>query len=209
MIFDCDGVLIDSELISAEVLLEELALIGVKADLPYFFENFLGRHFSAVASNVEGRTGLVLGPAFEGRYLERLLARFQADLKPMAGACELLTELRANYCVATNSKTVRVTTALQFAGLSELTGGRVFSGSMVEHGKPAPDLFQLAARRHGVAAADCIVIEDSDMGIAAAHAAGMPVWRFIGGSHYKSEHGSPARLLPVDREFDDLADLMQ
>ncbi len=209
VIFDCDGVLLDSELISAQVLLEELERIGFKTDLPYFFQNCLGRHFSVVAARIERDSGLAIGPEFERHYLGRLLATFGTELKPMPGAREVLSRMENGYCVATNSKTLRATRSFDLAGMTDLVGGRIFSGSMVERGKPEPDLFLLAAGRQGVAPENCLVIEDSEMGIAAAHAAGMPVWRFTGGSHYRSTHGSPSRQLPVDREFDDLNDFFR
>ena len=206
VIFDCDGVLVDSELISARVLLEDMSRIGFRADLAYFFQNCLGRHFSAVAARIAADSGRAVGADFEMEYRARLLEAFSAELKPMPGAREVLSRMKTSYCVATNSKTLRATRTFEFAGLSELVEGRIFSGSMVERGKPAPDLFLLAAARHDVPAEHCLVIEDSDMGIAAAHAACMPVWRFTGGSHYRSPHGSPSRQLSVDWEFDDLRD---
>lgn len=209
VIFDCDGVLLDSELLSAQILLDELARIGFKADLPYFFQNCLGRHFSVVASRIESDSGLAIGSDFETHYLGRLLETFSTDLKPMPGAREVLSRMGTGYCVATNSKTLRATRAFDLAGMSDLVGGRVFSGSMVERGKPEPDLFLLAAERYAVDPGDCLVIEDSEMGIAAAHAAAMPVWRFTGGSHYRSPLGSPCRRLPVDWEFDDLNDFLE
>lgn len=209
VIFDCDGVLIDSELLSAQVLIEELARIGVQVDLAYFFRNCLGRHYSAVAECIARDTGHAIGADFETLYLRRLLEKFQSGLLPMSGARGVLAQLQIGYCVATNSNTSRAESALELAGISDLVGGRLISGSMVERGKPSPDLFLLAAARHGVEAPQCLVIEDSETGIAAAHAANMPVWRFTGGNHYKVGHRWMTTHLGVDKEFDDLSDFFR
>jgi HAD superfamily hydrolase (TIGR01509 family) len=209
VIFDCDGVLIDSELLSAQVLLEELANIGVKIDLRYFFENCLGRNFAAVAERIARDTGQAIDAEFERRYWKRLLERFESELRPVAGAREVLARLHIPFCVATGSNTERATRSLDLAGFSGLVDGRLVSSSMVGRGKPSPDLFLLAARRHGVSAPRCLVIEDSDMGVQAARAAGMPVWRFTGGSHFRAAHRWMADRSPADKEFDDMAEFFR
>ena len=209
VIFDCDGVLIDSELLSAQVMLEELAKIGVRIDLPYFFDNCLGRHFAAVAEQIARHTGHAIGADFERHYRGRLLRRLEVEMRPMAGAREVLARLRIPYCVATSSSTERATRSLDLAGFSDLVDGRLVSSSMVARGKPSPDLFLLAAERHGVSAAQCLVVEDSDMGVQAARAAGMPVWRFTGGSHFGAGYGGTADRTPADREFGAMSDFLR
>ncbi len=209
VIFDCDGVLIDSELLSAQVLLEELAKIGVNIDLRYFFENCLGRNFAVVAERIARDTGQAIGGEFERRYWKRLLERFESDLRPVAGAREVLARLPIPFCVATGSNTERATCSLDLAGFSQLVDGRLVSTSMVARGKPWPDLFLLAAERHGVSPPQCLVIEDSEMGVQAARAAGMPVWRFTGGSHFRADHRWMADRSPADKEFDDMADFFR
>jgi len=209
VIFDCDGVLIDSELLSAQVLLEELAHAGVKIDLRYFFENCLGRNFAAVAERIGRDTGHAIDAEFERRYWKRLLERFESELRPVAGAREVLARLHIPYCVATGSNTERATCSLDLAGFSDLVDGRLVSSSMVARGKPSPDLFLLAARRHGVSAPRCLVIEDSDMGVQAARAAGMPVWRFTGGSHFGAGYREMVDCTPADREFGAMSDFLR
>ncbi len=209
VIFDCDGVLIDSELISAQVLLEELARIGVKIDLPYFFQNCLGRHFAAVAERLARDTGHAIGAEFERRYRTRLLERFESELRPVAGAREVLERLHIPFCVATSSNTERAAHSLDLAGFSGLVDGRLVSASMVARGKPWPDLLLLAAQRHGVSAPQCLVIEDSEMGVQAARAAKMPVWRFTGGSHFRAGSRWMTDRSPADKEFDDMADFFR
>lgn len=209
VIFDCDGVLIDSELLSAQVLLEELANIGVKIDLRYFFENCLGRNFAVVAERIARDTGQAIDAEFERRYWKRLLERFESELRPVAGAREVLARLDIPFCVATGSNTERATCSLDLAGFSGLVDGRLVSSSMVARGKPWPDLFLLAAERHGVSASECLVIEDSEMGVQAARGAKMPVWRFTGGSHFREGHRWMAERSPADMEFDDMTEFFR
>ena len=204
IIFDCDGVLIDSELISATVLVEQLRLQGVDADLAYVFRNCLGRSFPAVADNVASFSGRPLPADFEDRYRSALLQSFEAGLRPMPGVVEVLDSLRVPYCVATGSGTERATRSIAIAGLGDRVRDRVFTASMVERGKPAPDLFLLAAKQMKAAPEDCLVIEDSHLGVQAARAAGMQVWRFTGGSHFAAGYSVAPGAAKADREFDDM-----
>ena len=204
VIFDCDGVLIDSEIISATVLVEQLQREGIAADLPFVFKNCLGRSFPAVADNVARFSGRALPPDFEGRYRTALLQRFEADLQPMPGIVAVLDNLAVPYCVATGSGSERATRSIDIAGLTNRVGERLFTASMVEHGKPAPDLFLLAARGMEAPAAECLVVEDSDLGVQAARAAGMRVWRFNGGGHFAAGYTIPPGGAKPDREFADM-----
>lgn len=184
VIFDCDGVLIDSEVLSARALIAELARHGVAVDLGFVARHFIGRAFPVIVTETKQRFGVVLPPNFEQDYRDRLLAAFDADLAVMAGAVEALESLAVPFCVATSSSPARLAGSLRIAGLATLCDGRCFTASEVPRGKPAPDLFLHAAARMGVEPAACVVIEDSAAGIAAALAAGMAAWRFVGGSHF-------------------------
>jgi len=183
VIFDCDGVLIDSEIISAQMLVAELAGLGVVIDLPYVARHFLGRSYPTVMKVIRAEFGVELSAAFEDQYRQRLLAEFEARLAVMPGAATVLAGMARPWCVATSSSQARAERSLAIAGLRGLVGERLFTAGMVANGKPAPDLFLLAAARMGAEPARCLVIEDSLNGIRAAHAAGMRVWRFTGGSH--------------------------
>ncbi len=183
IIFDCDGVLIDSENISAQMLIAELAENGVTIDLDYVARHFLGRSYPVVLKQIRTEFGLDLPEDFEPRYRARLLAAFERDLRVMPGVAQALDALRGPWCVATSSSRPRAERSLAIAGLRERVGTRLFTASQVERGKPAPDLFWFAAAQMGVAPARCLVIEDSLNGIRAGLAAGMTVWRFTGGSH--------------------------
>lgn len=208
VIFDCDGVLVDSELLSAQVLREELARIGIEIDMPYFYRNCLGRPYATVAERIGHDRGRAIGVEFEAHFLRRLLEKFEKELTPIAGAREVLARLPTAFCIATSSNAERAARALEISGLSDLAAGRLFSVAMAARGKPWPDLFLLAAERQGVEPHRCLVIEDSDMGVQAARAAGMPVWRFTGGSHYRAGGRWMAGGQRADLDFDDMGDFL-
>jgi HAD superfamily hydrolase (TIGR01509 family) len=183
VIFDCDGVLIDSEIISARMLVAELARFGLSIDLAYVERNFLGRSYPVVMETIRREFGLDLPPDFEAQYREALLTAFQQELEVVPHVHEVLTGIRVPFCVATSSSPRRVEMSLQLVGLSDLVAGRVFTSTLVARGKPAPDLFLFAAEKMGAQPDRTLVIEDSLTGIRAGLAAGMTVWRFVGGSH--------------------------
>ena len=205
VIFDCDGVLIDSEIISARMLVEALAAKGVTIDMDYVGRHFLGRSYPTVMATIRQDFGLDLDAAFEEQYRARLLAAFETGLRVMPGVRAVLEALPRRWCVATSSSPRRVERSLQIAGLSDLTAGRVYTASMVARGKPAPDLFLHVAAAEGVAPGRCLVIEDSLNGVRAGLAAGMEVWRFTGGSHLKPPLPEPPEDARAALEFTDFA----
>ena len=201
IIFDCDGVLIDSEIISARMLVDELAGLGVQIDLDYVARHFLGRSYPTVMAVIRKEFGLDLPGDFEDQYRNRLMAAFETGLSIMPHVRGVIDTLALPYCVATSSSPMRAQRSLQMVGLGDLAGERLFTATMVQNGKPAPDLFLLCAARHGADPARCLVIEDSLNGVRAAKAAGMPVWRFTGGSHLAGRDVTePPEALP-DRRF--------
>lgn len=183
VIFDCDGVLIDSEIISARMLVAELARLGLSIDLSYVRSHFLGRSYPVVMETIRREFGLDLPPRFEEHYRENLLDAFRRELRIMPGVRTVMEQLAVPFCVATSSSPRRAAMSLELVGLDGLVAGRLFTSSQVSRGKPAPDLFLLAAARMGVPPARCLVIEDSLTGLRAGLAAEMIVWRFTGGSH--------------------------
>ena len=168
VIFDCDGVLIDSEIISANILIDQLRSVGVSVDLDYVQAHFLGRSFPKVAGDIRDGLGIDLPGDFESRYHARLLKAFETGLKTTTGLEEMLDRLRPRACVATSSSPQRVRRSLELAGLSARFGDDVFTASEVENGKPAPDLFFHTARRMDVRPAACLIVEDSLPGVRAA-----------------------------------------
>ncbi len=183
VIFDCDGVLIDSEVISARLLIAELASHGVEIDTAYVAQHFLGRSYPVVLKQIREEFGLTLPDGFEAAYRARLIAAFHKELRPIQGVREVIAQLAVPYALATSSSPPRLAESLKIVGLSELFEGRCTTASEVSRGKPAPDLFLLAAEKNCVAPERCLVIEDSEAGVQAGLSAGMTVWRFTGGSH--------------------------
>lgn len=205
VIFDCDGVLVDSERLSAETLTVLMAEVGFTMTPAIFREDFLGRSFAAAILRCEGRTGRRLPDDFPRQYRTRLLARMRKDLKPMPGVVAVLEKMSVPFCLATSSSAERLATSLQVTGLARYFEGRCFTASQVANGKPAPDLFLLAAERMGHMASRCLVIEDSEMGVRAARNAGMAVWQFLGGGHMQGGYQLPAGI-EVDSIIVDMAD---
>ena len=202
VIFDCDGVLVDSEYLSAQVLVETFAEIGVSIDLPFVYTHFLGHSFSSVAAKFAKLHGTGVTDSFETDYRANLLRRFSGELKPMPGVIAVLDSLAVPYCVATGSSPLRVTRSLELTGLSARVKDRVFTTSMVTRGKPAPDIFLHVARKMAVSPQECLVIEDSASGIEAAKAAGMAVWQFAGGCHFQHGYNHQGTEHLVERVFD-------
>ncbi|MEM8868872.1 MAG: HAD family hydrolase [Pseudomonadota bacterium] len=206
VIFDCDGVLIDSEGLSAEVLLALLADQGLTLDFDYFCVNFVGRSFHTVADDIRRTFDMDLPIGFEDAYRTKLLEAFEARLQPTPGIKEAVARLRPAYCVATSSSPKRAHNSLRIAGLTEVFGANVFTASQVNLGKPAPDLFLFTAEQMGVDPAACLVIEDSLPGIDAAVGAGMEVLRFTGGAHLRNRRLKHRMTI---RTFDNWPDLFQ
>jgi len=206
VIFDCDGVLIDSEIISATALVEELARHGIAIEMSHVLEHFIGHPYPVVAGKIAAIVGAPLPASFESAYRTGLARRFEAELRPMPGILDVLDQLAVPYCAATSSGAERAHHSLRAAGLAERLGERVYTVSMVARPKPAPDLFLHAAAAMGVEPRHCLVIEDSNLGIAAAQAAGMQAWQFTGGSHYAASHREPKPGITPDRSFHDMAD---
>lgn len=206
VIFDCDGVLIDSEIISASMLIEALAERGVQIDLAYVARHFLGRSYPRVMETIRQEFRLTLPPEFEEDYRRRLLLAFEDRLQIMPGVGEVLASLAVPYCVATSSSPMRASRSLELVGLGKLVGPRLFTASQVERGKPAPDLFLHAAATLSSAPGRCLVIEDSLAGVRAARAAGMTVWRFVGGSHFSGEVGEEPEDSRPDLRFASFAE---
>lgn len=201
VIFDCDGVLVDSEMLSAGVLMGMMTEEGFPLTEEAFRSDFLGRSFAAAALRAKERFGRALPQDFEGRYRDRLFARLEAELKPMEGVSEVLAGLRVPFCLATSSSPRRLALSLRASGLTSFFEDRCFTASEVQKGKPAPDLFLHAAARMGVAPAHCLVIEDSELGVRAGLAAGMAVWHFAGGCHVRAGYRLPEEVRP-ERVFE-------
>jgi HAD superfamily hydrolase (TIGR01509 family) len=209
VVFDCDGVLVDSEPIAMRVLLETLAAAGLDLDEAAGYERLLGRSLAGVREILAEDFGIVLDDAALATMRRRLYAAFRAELRPIPGIAETLDRLALPYCVASSSQPERIEVSLRATGLWPRFAGRVFSATMVARGKPAPDLFLHAARTMGFAPGDCLVVEDSPAGIEAAQAGGMRVIGFLGGTHARRPaHRAAVAARAPDGIIEDITDLV-
>ena len=186
VIFDCDGVLVDSEPIALAVLREAIAEKGLDLDHATVQRRFQGRTLDAVVAAL-ALDGVDFDGAAQDAMNARLYARFSEELRPLAGISVLINRLSVPFCVASSSRTERLRHALATTGLAARFEGRVFSADAVARGKPHPDLFLLAAREMGMSPDVCLVIEDSVAGLQAARAAGMAAIGLAAGGHLAGE----------------------
>ncbi|MFD5570818.1 HAD family hydrolase [Streptomyces cadmiisoli] len=182
VIFDNDGVLVDSEPISNRLLAAYLTELGHPTSYEESLRDYMGSAMHRVHDLVEERTGQRLPADFDDVFHARVFAAFERELKAVAGAEEVLAKLAAEgvpYCVASSGSHARIRVGHRTTGLDRwFDERRIFSSEDVGRGKPAPDLFLHAAERMGVAAERCVVVEDSPLGVRAAVAAGMDVYGF-------------------------------
>ena len=197
-IFDCDGVLVDSELIASKVLARELTAIGYRLSPDECLRRFTGISLPSIFRIVEKDWGKPLPSDFGERLRRADVAAFTAELIEVAGARELLSQLSVRKCVASSGSIEKIHSNLAHVGLLGFLAPYLFSASMVDRGKPAPDLFLFAAGRMGVSPARCVVIEDSEAGVEAGKAAGMVVVGFDGASHCLERHGDRLRARGAD-----------
>jgi HAD superfamily hydrolase (TIGR01509 family) len=183
VIFDCDGVLVDSEPLAMRVLLQTIAEAGADIDAEEGYEAFLGKSLATTCELLRRDYQVHVDAAALALMRTRLHRAFRRELRPIPGVADVLAGLGRPLCIASSSRLERIELALEVTGLRSFFHGNIFSASMVARGKPAPDLFLHAAREMRVAPADCIVVEDSPAGITAALAAGMGVFGFTGGGH--------------------------
>ncbi|HEY1837997.1 MAG TPA: HAD family hydrolase [Rhizomicrobium sp.] len=187
VIFDCDGVLVDSEVIAHEIEMATLGELGLTYDAHDFKARFMGMSdaafHAALEADGQARLGRSIVEEIGPRMKERYAAAMQERLAAIAGAHDAVDAVRIAKAVASSSTKNGLEKKLRLTGLWERFAPHIYSAEHVTHSKPAPDLFLLAARELGVAPSDCLVIEDSVNGVNAAHAAGMRVWGFMGGGH--------------------------
>jgi len=207
IVFDCDGVLVDSELLAAGVLARELSAIGFPMTAEGCIERFSGVAMPEVLRRIEDDRGRPLPTDFAETVRARDADAFRAELQPLPGARGMLAALTLPRCVASSGRLAKMRLTLAITGLLEFFEPHLFSAEMVARGKPAPDLFLHAAAEMHSPPADCLVIEDSLAGVRAGVAAGMRVFGFVGGSHCPPDHGRRLRDAGAERVFDRLAAL--
>jgi HAD superfamily hydrolase (TIGR01509 family) len=181
VIFDCDGVLVDSEPISVRIDIEAVAELGLALSEAEVIERFVGRSPEVIVEAVEQALGHPPPDGWFERAERRLRSAFEAELRPVDGIEEALELIDTPACVASSSEPGQLRFKLELTGLYERFAGRIFSATEVPNGKPAPDLFLHAASRMGTQPERCVVVEDSRHGVQAARAAGMRVLAYAGG----------------------------
>jgi HAD superfamily hydrolase (TIGR01509 family) len=211
VIFDCDGVLVDSEVISSRIFAACLSETGITLTVDEAIVFGVGKNATTLAAAVEQEFGRPLPSGFAENMRARVMAAFTDELKATEGIDRLLAALTLPRCVASNSHIDRVRHALSASGLLSHVDPYLYTAAMVARGKPAPDLFLFAAARHQVAPDQCLVVEDSLSGVTAARAAGMPVVGFVGGSHCRPGHAAAmhaAGCVAVFARMEELAEFL-
>jgi beta-phosphoglucomutase-like phosphatase (HAD superfamily) len=192
IIFDCNGVLVDSEPIAAAVAAEAFQRAGINMTPEMVARYFTGRRPADMFADVEKAAGVTLPPKFPSVVAAATLVRLSQEVRPIAHVGHALSWLRGPKSVASSSSLDRVRVSLGTTELYRFFGSNVFSASDVAEGKPAPDLFLHVARQTSTQPQDCIVVEDSPAGVTAAVAAGMAAIGFVGGSH--ADEDLPGKL---------------
>jgi HAD superfamily hydrolase (TIGR01509 family) len=188
VIFDCDGVLVDSEPIANRVFAQGLAELGLHLTIPQMYAEFVGRPMSYCLRRVSELLGRPVPVEFEPDLRRRTIEAFRRELRATPGVADALNELCIPYCVASSGDHEKMRATLGMTGLLSRFEGKLFSATQVAHGKPAPDVYLFAAKQCGIEPSACVVVEDSPVGVQAGVAAGMMVIGYSG-------HGDPGQLI--------------
>jgi beta-phosphoglucomutase-like phosphatase (HAD superfamily) len=204
VIFDCDGVLVDSEVLALEVELAAAAEIGLTYDVADYKARFMGRTTAVFFDLLEEDCRTRTGRGFPDGFRESCYGNYRAQLhrlKEVGGALSVVRSLKQPKAVASSSTADALEEKLKRTGLWSYFAPHVYSTDLVAHGKPAPDIFLHAAKMLDVKPADCLIIEDSLNGVLAARAADMCVWGFLGGGHMDESSGAGLLAAGAERVF--------
>jgi HAD superfamily hydrolase (TIGR01509 family) len=207
VIFDCDGVLVDSEVISCRAHSEMLTRHGYPITADQVLDRFLGVSDREARLIIEAELGRSLPADFEAQMKQAALQRYADELRNVPYIGDALAAIDLPKCVASSGTPEKIRHGLTCAGLYDQLAPHIFSASQVRRGKPAPDLFLFAAERMTASPDRCLVIEDSVPGITGARAAGMTVVGFHGGSHCQAGHAEMLRSAGAAVTFDDMRQL--
>ena len=207
VIFDCDGVLVDSEVISCRAHAETLTRHGYPISADEVLVRFLGVSDREARMTIEAELGRSLPDDFEAQMKQAALQRYADDLQSIPYVDEVIAAIALPKCVASSGTPEKIRHGLDCADLYDMLAPHIFSATQVKRGKPAPDLFLFAAEQMGAAPARCLVIEDSVPGVTGARAAGMTVLGFHGGSHCAAGHAELLRAAGAAVTFDDMRQL--
>ncbi len=202
LIFDCDGVLVDSEPLSMRADVEILAQSGIVMSEEEAHSRFVGKTFAAMLDEMTAEHGVSFPADASARKDKRLLELYEAELKAVEGVATALAALSpGRFSIASNSPAARVAAALRITGLRQFFDDRIVTFEHVARGKPEPDVFIEAARRAGQPPRNCIVIEDSVTGVTAAHLAGCHVLGFTGTHPHPEQQAERLRAAGAAQVF--------
>jgi HAD superfamily hydrolase (TIGR01509 family) len=208
IIFDCDGVLIDSEVIANRVNVEVLAGLGVEFTLEEYMERFVGVSLHDEVIEIEKLRKVKLPDDYEARLMNHKYKVFDEELKAIEGIVDLVTSIKTPKAVASGSSPERLEYTLKLTHLWELFAPHVYSTTLVPKSKPAPDIFLYTADKFSIRPDKCLVIEDSTLGVRAGVVAGMTVIGFSGGSHIKDGHEEKLLELGATKVFSKMQDVV-
>lgn len=208
VIFDCDGVLVDSEYIACKIEAAELTRMGYAISTEDNIRRFAGKSQKTIMETVEKALGRKLPEGFDGELQEKIIKALASELQAIPGMAQALETIPAK-CIASSGSMEKIANSLKTTGLDRyFQPTHIFSATMVKNGKPAPDLFLYAAAQMGYGPEDCVVIEDSLYGVQAGKAAGMRVLGFTGGSHIvDAGHGDMLKAAGADEVYADMGQL--
>lgn len=207
LIFDCDGVLVDSEPIAARVASQVMVELGFPVTAEKLMSDYAGLSAASVTRALEYAHNRTAPIGIDDLRREKIMWALTTELLPIPGILSALESLPLPMCVASSSHPERIELSLRVTGLAPLFGANVFNSSMVVRGKPAPDLFLYAAERMGFPPERCVVVEDSVAGVQAGRAANMHVLGFCGGGHCRLGHAERLMAAGADQVFSSMTDL--
>lgn len=181
IIFDCDGVLVDTEKIGNGILLEMALEHGFEMELEDAYRSFNGRNLKDCFRHIEEAIDQKLPETFEAEYRDRSFTAFKTQVKPMKGVVDFIENLKIPYCVASSGPVEKIRLNLEVSGLIDKFEGKIFSSYQINSWKPEPDIFLHAAKVMGFEVQDCIVLEDSKAGVQAGRNGGFKVYGFANG----------------------------
>ena len=206
IIFDCDGVLVDTEKIGNEILLSMAAEHGFEMKIEDAYSNFNGRNLKECFLHVENCIGKKLPDNFESEYRERSFEAFKTQVKPMEGVVDFIEKLKIPYCVASSGPVEKIRLNLETAGLLDKFENKIFSAYQINSWKPDPGIFLFAAKEMGFEVKDCIVVEDSKAGVMAGIRGGFKVYGFVNDNNFDDLKNEGAIVFS---SYDELKELLK
>ncbi len=207
IIFDCDGVLVDTEKIGNEILLSMAAEHGFEMKIEDAYSNFNGRNLKECFLHIENTIGRNLPEDFETEYRQRSFEAFKTQVKPMEGVVSFIEKLKISYCVASSGPVDKIRLNLETAGLLEKFENKIFSSYQIKSWKPEPGIFLHAAKEMGFEVKDCIVIEDSKAGVMAGKKGGFKVFGLANENNISDLESEGATVIKSFKELESMLKL--